>query len=147
MGTKSYSKAHPRMPIKERLLRARTLVRHGRWKCWEYTGRRNNHGYGVIRFDGDSHYCHRVAWELWIGPVPENLKVLHRCDNPACFKPDHLWVGTQKDNIQDAIKKRRMLIGELNGSSQKRRAQREHQRLASNGQAVLDVRVQDAAKR
>lgn len=51
--------------------------------------------------------AHRVAYELTYGPIPAGLNVLHSCDNPPCVRPDHLRVGTQRDNAQDAIKRHR----------------------------------------
>ena len=52
-------------------------------------------------------YAHRAAWELANGPVPNGMSVLHRCDNPPCVRPEHLFVGTQKDNVRDMIEKGR----------------------------------------
>jgi hypothetical protein len=51
--------------------------------------------------------AHRVAYKLWIADIPENLFVCHHCDSPACVNPDHLFLGTAKDNTQDMIKKGR----------------------------------------
>jgi hypothetical protein len=50
---------------------------------------------------------HRVAWKEWIGPIPDGLCVLHRCDNPPCFNPDHLFLGTKTDNHEDMVRKGR----------------------------------------
>jgi len=77
------------------------------------------HGYSQIERDGKAKYIHRWAYELWIGPIPDGLNVLHSCDNPSCFNPDHLFCGTQKANVDDAMSKGRMVIprGEQNGMS------------------------------
>lgn len=52
-------------------------------------------------------YAHRVSWELFRGPIPNKLFVLHKCDNKNCINPDHLFLGTAKDNIHDCIRKGR----------------------------------------
>lgn len=69
--------------------------------CWEWTGRRDRQGYGRLRMNGKECLAHRVAWELTRGPIPEGMKVCHSCDNPPCIRPDHLWLGTQRDNVLD----------------------------------------------
>lgn len=72
--------------------------------CWIWTGPTNNHGYG--RFGG-SRYAHRVSYQLAHGPIPPGMVVLHRCDNPPCVNPDHLSLGTQRDNVRDMVTKGR----------------------------------------
>ena len=81
-------------------------------ECWLWTARRNAKGYGQLcrSHDGKSRafYAHRVMFEFFNGPIPSGLMVCHRCDNPPCVNPGHLWVGTNSDNIKDAVKKQRM---------------------------------------
>jgi hypothetical protein len=74
--------------------------------CWEWTGGLRR-GYGLIQADGKTVSVHRVSWELANGPIPVGMQVLHRCDNGKCLNPDHLFIGTQKDNIEDAVNKGR----------------------------------------
>ena len=69
--------------------------------CWLWTGGTNVWGYGVHKVDGRSVAAHRFSWTLEKGPVPQGLVVCHTCDTPACVRPDHLFVGTQRDNIAD----------------------------------------------
>lgn len=85
--------------------------------CWVWTGRARNRGYGVVSVDGRGRLAHRVAWELERGPIPEGLNVLHRCDNPPCVRPDHLFLGTQADNMADMTEKKRRRCPKLNQST------------------------------
>lgn len=75
--------------------------------CWEWIGKRNPQGYGVVWFHGAHWRAHRLAWHLTNSAVPELLDVLHRCDNPACVRPEHLFLGTDKDNSIDRERKGR----------------------------------------
>ncbi len=84
--------------------------------CWLWTGSKNGDGYGAIGRDPQV-LAHRLAWILFCGQIPRRKLVLHRCDTPACVRPDHLFLGTQKDNVRDCIEKGRRAVtaGEQNG--------------------------------
>jgi hypothetical protein len=69
--------------------------------CWLWTAAHDRDGYGSIYVDGKKEQAHRVAYALFVGPVPEGDWVLHRCDTPACVNPDHLYLGTNKQNVAD----------------------------------------------
>ena len=87
--------------------------------CWEWTAGLNR-GYGQFPVRGDKNYrAHRFAWSIIYGAIPPNKFVLHRCDNRKCVRPNHLFIGTQRDNVQDAIVKgrRSSTQGEANGSA------------------------------
>jgi hypothetical protein len=76
--------------------------------CWEWIGSTSPpSGYGQINIDRRLHLAHRVSWTLFRGPIPKGAYVCHRCDNPRCVRPDHLFLGSQRDNIGDAVSKRR----------------------------------------
>jgi len=61
-------------------------------------------------------FAHRAVWAEFYGPIPEGLCVLHHCDVPPCVRPDHLWLGTQADNMRDAAAKKRTALGAKNGT-------------------------------
>ena len=86
-------------------------------ECWEWQGAIATHGYGQIRIAGKTFAVHRIAYELIRGIIPEGLLVCHHCDNKICTNPYHLFLGTHKDNTQDALKKGRLAIGEKIGNS------------------------------
>lgn len=76
--------------------------------CWNWKASLNSNGYGQIGDKGRNRIASQVAWELANGPIPKGLSVLHKCDNPKCCNPSHLFLGTQRDNMLDAIAKGRM---------------------------------------
>ena len=77
-------------------------------KCWIWNGVRTREGYGHLVNKEYSHfYAHRFSYLLFYGSIPEGLKICHSCDNPWCVNPEHLWAGTQNDNVQDAVRKGR----------------------------------------
>lgn len=85
--------------------------------CWEWQGWRNVQGYGKVRVGKRARRAHRVVYEDAYGPIPAGLCVLHRCDNPSCVRPDHLFLGTRVDNGADMARKGRQAKGKENGRS------------------------------
>lgn len=77
--------------------------------CWLWTGSKHRQGYGWVSFGGKTGLAHRVAWTLAHGTTLSRKDVLcHRCDNPPCVNPAHIFIGTQKDNMSDAWAKGRL---------------------------------------
>jgi hypothetical protein len=80
--------------------------------CWIWRGPTNVHGYGRVGIHLRKQYAHRVAWTLTNGEVPAGLCLLHRCDNPPCVNPAHLFLGTRSDNAKDKVSKGRQSKGD-----------------------------------
>jgi hypothetical protein len=80
--------------------------------CWLWIAKAQIRGYGsiagVVNGKRRPLYAHRVSWELTYGPIEGELEVLHRCDTPLCVRPDHLFLGTQQENLADARAKGRL---------------------------------------
>ena len=75
--------------------------------CWKWAAAKHRQGYGNIWWKGKCLLAHRVSWLIHHGSLADDIKVLHECDNTECTNPSHLFLGTQKDNVADAIKKDR----------------------------------------
>lgn len=76
-------------------------------QCWGWVGAQGNQGYGQIRIQQVLWRAPRLMYELVFGPIPEKTFVCHRCDNPTCTNPKHLFLGTTKDNLEDCARKGR----------------------------------------
>jgi hypothetical protein len=102
--------------------------------CWEWRATRTVWGYGQFWLNGRHQQAHRVAYELQVGPVPDGLLVLHRCDNRRCVRRSHLRLGTHEANMADMVKKERQVRGERNNTAKLTEEQ------------VLEIRTIYAAK-
>lgn len=102
----------------ERRERFWTFVRVAESGCWEWTRSRMPYGYGLYALAGGRNaLAHRYAYALVNGAIPRGLCVCHRCDNPPCVNPDHLFLGSHRENAHDKIAKGRGNTGERNGSA------------------------------
>ncbi len=98
--------------------------------CWEWQAQVGPHGYGC--FDHRFAYrAHRASWILTFGAIPKGMQVLHRCDNKRCVRPDHLFLGTQKENVVDCVNKGRISRGEHRP---------QHKLTTDNIRAIRDLR-------
>lgn len=111
--------------------------------CWRWLGAKSGKGYGKVRVGRGRVDVHRLVYALVNGPIPDGLQVLHRCDNPICCRPDHLFLGTQSDNMQDMLAKgrnfhqtrpERLARGARNGAYTQPECRRRGER---NGRAIL----------
>jgi hypothetical protein len=97
------------------------FIRNELTGCWEWTDSLCRRGYGEFYLNGKKEAAHRVSWIFNNGPIPDGKCVLHSCDNPCCVRPSHLFIGSQRDNIRDMVKKGRLKTpnfkGELHGGA------------------------------
>jgi hypothetical protein len=70
-------------------------------KCWIWTGSKNYFGYGTANWKGLPSRAHRISWIIHFDKIPKGMHILHKCDNPSCVNPKHLWIGTHTDNMRD----------------------------------------------
>lgn len=90
--------------IRERLKKYSSIASNG---CIEWNRRTNKDGYGTVSYKCRSWLAHRLTWTLERGEIPDGMKVCHTCDNPKCINIDHLFLGSQADNVADMIAKGR----------------------------------------
>lgn len=101
--------------------------------CWEWTWSKDNKGYGMMGMPSrNAVKVHRISWAIHYGQIPEGLCVLHHCDNPPCVRPDHLFVGTNLDNIINKMEKGRAALPMIRGEG--------HGLAKLNAEQVLQIR-------
>lgn len=110
---KARAKGNPTMDIKERLMKNIKINPYS--GCWEWQGsKRCGYGRTIIgsRKDGSrkSISAHRLSYQIYVGEIPEGYEICHKCDNPSCINPNHLFAGTRQDNIDDRERKHRNVV-------------------------------------
>jgi len=85
--------------------------------CWIWQKGKDKDGYGQFSFKNRNYRAHRVAYRLYVGPIPRGMQVLHKFDNPSCVNPNHLFLGDNDINMADMVQKDRQAKGEANGLS------------------------------
>lgn len=85
--------------------------------CWMWLGSQDSDGYGSIRMNGRSIRAHRFSYQYFVGPIPGGMLVCHRCDTPGCVNPEHLFIGSNRENMQDMVAKGRHLDGRAGSGS------------------------------
>jgi hypothetical protein len=120
-----------RMPLRE--VFERHFVEGAPGDCWEWMGNRNKAGYGTLSHFANleasgrkTELAHRIAYRLYVGPIPPGLIVCHTCDNPPCVNPAHFFLGTSGDNSADMAKKGRAARGPEPGAFYLRRGTAHH---------------------
>lgn len=95
------------MNNKQFLKAYRKLLTKNEKGCWIYTKSIQGSGYAQVHISGVMVLMHRLAYQVFIGPIPTKMYVLHSCDVRNCVNPDHLFLGTPRDNMKDMVKKGR----------------------------------------
>ena len=100
------------IPNKEKYIKRFLKYIEHRDQCWIWKRSLNSDGYGNIWVEDSCWKAHRLSYALFKGDIPKGMCVCHRCDNPSCVNPEHLWLGTHRENMDDMVRKGRTLYAE-----------------------------------
>lgn len=125
------------LSVKERLEKNGIVKENG---CIEWAKQKDTDGYGRISINNYPHMVHRVSYELYIGPIPPGVLVCHSCDNPSCFNPEHLFLGSCAENLKDMVLKGRKPRGEkVHNSKLTENQVKEIKRRLNEGEKVSSI--------
>jgi hypothetical protein len=127
-----------RQTIRERLL---SNIRIDEAGCWVWTRGKVRTGHGLITVGGASERVHRIAYEEFVGPIPNGLQILHSCDNASCINPDHLRPGTHRENMADMKERGRAAKGANNHFGKVKYEGEGNARSKLTAEAVMDIRT------
>lgn len=111
--------------------------------CWPWLDGESGRGYGTFHYQKHNYKPHRLMWLLVHGDIPDRLQVLHKCDNRLCVNPDHLFLGTQQDNINDAKAKHRLVNTRKTIYLTAKEEQLIQQRYQRNDQTFIEMLAQE----
>lgn len=112
--------------------------------CWIWTGCVRPNGYGLSLFEGKNQGTHRIAWQIVNGVIPAGMLICHHCDVRLCCRPDHLFLGTQKENMQDCKTKGRFVQNPLPRFYGDSNVSRQHPELLPHGEAHHSAKLTES---
>jgi hypothetical protein len=131
--------ARPRIPLSEKI--EKSIVRIPESGCWIWMKNINHRGYGMTCLGrGTNLSAHRVSYEEKYGKIPNGLMALHSCDVRSCVNPDHIFIGTQQDNMTDKVLKNRQANGQKHGMSKLKEDEAKEIKYSNERTEVLALR-------